>query len=231
MKKFAVIGLGNFGFHAAKALFEDGNEVIAIDTDRNKVQAIDPYATEAIVLNATDKDALRSLGLEEMEAVVVSTGTQISISIMICLYLNELGVKRILAKALDADHEKILLRVGATEVIHPERDMAARVARSLSRPNMLDFIPLSNEFDLIQVSPPQSFVNRSLKELNLRARYNIHIIAIKKPGPEGFVLIPPASYQIQVDDTLMILGKSEDINGLLSEISDNKQATMHLLKR
>jgi trk system potassium uptake protein TrkA len=159
MKKFTVIGLGNFGFHAAKALFEEGNEVIAIDTDRVKVQAIDPYATEAIVLDATDKEALRTLGLEEMVAVIVSTGTRISISIMICLYLNELGVKKILVKAIDPDHEKILLKVGATEVIHPERDMAIRVSRSLSRPNMLDFIPLSDDFDLIQIEPPQEFLH------------------------------------------------------------------------
>jgi len=211
MKKFTVIGLGNFGFHAAKALFEEGNEVIAIDTDRVKVQAIDPYATEAIILDATDKEALRSLGLEEMEAVIVSTGTRISISIMICLYLNELGVKRILAKALDPDHEKILRKVGATEVIHPERDMAIRVSRSLSRPNMLDFIPLSDDFDLIQIEPPQEFLHHSLKDLNLRARYNVHIIAIKKPAPKGFVLVPPADYEIQAGDILMILGKSQDI--------------------
>jgi trk system potassium uptake protein TrkA len=203
--------LGNFGFNVAKGLFEDGNEVIAIDTDRIKVQAIDPYATEAIILDATDKEALHSLGLEEMEAVVVSTGTEISISIMICLYLNELGVKRILAKALDADHEKILFRVGATEVIHPERDTAIRVARSLSRPNMLDFIPLSDDFDLIQFNPPKEFLNHSLKDLNLRVKYNVHIIAIKKPAPEGFILVPSASYEIQATDTLMILGKSEDI--------------------
>ncbi|MFH0785599.1 MAG: TrkA family potassium uptake protein [Pseudomonadota bacterium] len=211
MKKYAVIGLGNFGFHAAKALFEDGNEVIAIDTDRVRVQAIDPFATEAIVLNATDKEALRSLGLEEMDAVVVSTGTSISISIMICLYLNELGVKRILAKALDEDHEKILLRVGANEVIHPERDMAIRISRSLSRPNVLDFIPLTDEFDLVQIEPPKEFLNKSLKDLNLRAKHNIHIIAIKKPAPNADVLIPPASYKIQPTDTLMILGKTEDL--------------------
>lgn len=211
MKKYAVIGLGNFGFHAAKALFQDGNEVIAIDTDRVRVQAIDPFATEAIVLNATDKEALRSLGLEEMDAVVVSTGTSISISIMICLFLNELGVKRILAKALDEDHEKILLRVGANEVIHPERDMAIRISRSLSRPNILDFIPLTDEFDLVQIQPPKEFINRCLKELNLRAKHNIHIIAIKKPAPNGVVLIPPADYEIQATDTLMILGKTEDL--------------------
>lgn len=211
MKKFTVIGLGIFGFHVAKSLFEDGNEVIAIDTDRSKVQAIDPYATEAIVLNATDKEALRSLGLDEMDAVIVSIGTQISISIMICLYLSELGVKRILAKAQDTDHEKILLRVGATEVIHPEKDMAIRVSHSLSRPNMIDFIPLSNDFDLIQIEPPGEFLNRSLRDLNLRALYNVHVIAIKKPIPKGFILVPSADYEIQATDTLMILGKSKDI--------------------
>jgi trk system potassium uptake protein len=211
MKKFTVIGLGNFGFHAAKALFEDGHEIVAIDTDRARVQAIDQFATEAIVLDAMDKEALRTLGLEEMDAVIVSTGTKISVSIMICLYLQELGVKRILAKALDTDHEKILLRVGATEVIHPERDMAFRVSRSLSRPNMLDFIPLSSEFDLVQIKPPQEFLSHSLRDLNLRATYNVHIIAIKKLTPESFILVPPADYVIQKDDTLMILGKSDDI--------------------
>jgi len=211
MNKFAVIGLGKFGFHAAKALFEDGNEVLAIDSDRNRVQAVDPFATEAIVLDAMDKEALRSLGLEEMDAVIVSTGTSSSISIMICLYLNELGVKRILAKALDADHEKVLRRVGATDIIHPERDMALRISRSLSRPNMLDFIPISSEFDLIQIEAPKEFAGLNLKYLNLRAKYEVHIIAIKKKDPESFVLVPSADYVIEDTDTLIILGKSEDI--------------------
>ena len=144
--------------------------------------------------------------------MIVSTGTSSSISIMICLYLNELGVKRILAKALDPDHEKVLRRVGATDIIHPERDMALRISRSLSRPNMLDFIPLSAEFDLIQIEPPKEFVGVSLKDLNLRAKYEVHIIAIKKHYPEDFVLVPQASYVIQATDTLIILGKSGDIN-------------------
>ena len=214
MKKFTVIGLGNFGFHAAKALFEDGNEVIAIDTDRAKVQAIDPFCTEAIVLNATDKEALQSLGLNEMEAVIVSTGTSISISVIICLYLNELQVKRILVKALDDDHEKILLRVGATEIIHPERDMAIRISRSLSQSNMLDFIPISSDFNLVQIEPPSEFVNKSLKTLNLRSRYDVNIIAVKKSFPETFVLVPAANYVIQPTDILVILGKSDDIKKL-----------------
>ena len=211
MKRFAVIGLGNFGFHAAKALYEDGNEVLAIDTDRAKVQCVDAHATEAMVLDATDKDAIRSLGLEAMDGVIVSTGTRISNSILICLYLQEAGVKKILAKAIDDDHAKILRRMGATEIIHPERDMAIRVSRNLSRPNVLDFIPLADEFDMIQVGAPREFIGKSLIDLNLRARYNVHIIAIKEIVPENFILVPPADYVIKDSDILVMLGRSADI--------------------
>ncbi len=211
MKRFAVIGLGNFGFHAAKALFEDGNEVLAIDADKARVQAIDPHSTEAMVLDATNKDLLKSLGLEHMDAVIVSTGTKISTSVLICLYLQEIGIKKILAKALDDDHAKILKRVGATEIIHPERDMALRVSKGLSRPNVLDFIPLAEEFDLVQVGPPSEFVGRNLREINLRAKYNVHVIAIKELVPENFVLVPPAGFVIKDSDILIMLGKSEDI--------------------
>ncbi len=211
MKHFAVIGLGNFGFHAAKVLFEDGNEVLAIDANKGRVQAIDPFSTEAMLLDATDKEALKSLGLENMDAIIVSTGTKISISILICLYLQEIGVKKILAKALDDDHAKILKRVGATEIIHPERDMALRVSKGLSRPNILDFIPLAEEFDLIQVGPPSKFIGKSLMELNLRAKYNVHIIAIKELVPENFILVPSASFVIKDSDILVMLGKTADI--------------------
>jgi trk system potassium uptake protein TrkA len=211
MKRFAVIGLGNFGFHTAKALYEDGNEVVAIDSDRARVQSVDPHATEAVVLDATDKESLKSLGLEHMDGVIVSTGTKISTSILICLYLQEIGVKKILAKALDEDHGKILKRVGATEIIHPERDMALRVSRALSRPNVLDFIPLAEDFEMVQVGPPSEFIGKNLKELNLRALYNVHIIAIKELVPENFVLVPPASFVIKDSDILIILGKSQDI--------------------
>ena len=211
MKRFAVIGLGNFGFHAAKALYEDGNEVIAIDTDRHRVQSIDPYCTEAVVMDSTDKEALKSLGLENMDAVVVSTGTQISTSILICFHLQEIGVKKILAKALDDDHAKILRRVGASEIIHPERDMARRVSRGLSRPNILDFIPLAEDYDLLQVEPPREFIGKNLMELNLRAKYNVHIIAIKELVPENFILVPPASFVIKDSNILIMLGKTEDI--------------------
>lgn len=211
MKRFAVIGLGNFGFHVAKALDADGIEVMAIDADKVRVQAVDAYCSEAILLDATDKEALNTLGLENLDGVVVSVGTNISFSILICLYLQEIGVKRILAKALDEDHAKILKKVGATEIIHPERDMAVRVAKGLSAPNMLDFIPLSEDYDLIQVGPPSEFIGKTLRELNLRAKYHVHVIAIKELVPENFILVPPAGFVVKDSDILIILGKSEDI--------------------
>ncbi|MDY6903069.1 MAG: TrkA family potassium uptake protein [Thermodesulfobacteriota bacterium] len=212
MKRFAVIGLGKFGFHVVKALFEEGNEVVAIDLDRAKVQAVDPHSTEALVLDATDKDALKSLGLETMDGVLVSTGTRISTSILICLHLQEIGAKKILAKAVDKDHEKILKRVGATKIIHPERDMALRISRQLSHPNVLDFIPLADEFDLVQVGPPRSFIGKSLQDLNLRARYNVHIIAIKELVPENFLLVPSPTFVIKDSDILIMLGKTADLS-------------------
>ncbi|MBN2033889.1 MAG: TrkA family potassium uptake protein [Deltaproteobacteria bacterium] len=211
MKRYAVIGLGNFGFYAAKSLYEDGNEVVAIDLDKTRAHAIDPYSTEAIVLDATDNAALKSLGLETMDGVIVSTGTKISTSILICLHLQEMGVKKILAKALDEDHGKILKRVGATEIIHPERDMAIRISRNLSRPNILDFIPLAEDYDLVQVGPPKEFIGKTLNELNLRAQYNVHVIAIKELVPDNFLLVPPADFLIKDSDILIMLGKSEDI--------------------
>jgi trk system potassium uptake protein TrkA len=211
MKKFAVIGLGTFGFYVARNLYENGNEVIAIDIDKTRVQAMGAYSTEAVVMDATDKEALNSLGLETMDGVIVSTGTNISIGVLICFYLNEIKVKKILATALDEDHAKILKKVGATEIIHPERDMAIRVARNLSTPNVLDFIPLSKEFDLIEVNPPIEFIGKSLKELNLRAEFNVHIIAIKEQLAENFVLVPSSSYVIKNSDILIMLGKADNL--------------------
>lgn len=211
MNRYAIIGLGNFGFYTAKTLYEEGHEVLAIDVDRERVQEMDPYATEAMVLDATNKESLKTLGLEEMDAVLVNTGTDIGVSTLICLYLQEIGVKRILVKASDDDHAKILKGVGATDIIFPERDMAIRTAQSLSHPNVLDFIPISAQYDIIQIEPPREFIGKSIRELNLRAKYNIHIIAIKETDPEDFILIPQPDYILIEKSNMVIIGKSEDI--------------------
>lgn len=211
MKRFAVIGLGNFGFHVAKTLFEDGHEVIAIDKNRDRVQEIEPFCSEAIVMDVTDKERLKALGLEDVDAVVISTGGAISASILLTLHLHEFGVKKILAKAADEDHGKILEKVGATEIIYPEKAMGIKVARNLSTPNIMDFILLSEDYNLLQIAPPQKFIGRSLKDLDLRAKHNVHVIAIKELVPENFILVPPADFVIKDSDILIMLGKSQDI--------------------
>jgi len=211
MKKFTVIGLGNFGLYVAKTLFEEGHEVIAVDSDKTRVQAINSSCSEAIVLDATEKEQLNALGLETMDAVIVSTGTKISTSILICLFLQEIGVKKILAKAVDPDHGKILKKVGATEIVYPEKDMAVRVARGLSTPNIMDFIPLAEDYTLVQVDPPKAFIGKTLKELDLRAKYKAYVIAVKELVPENFLLVPNANFVIKDSDLLMILGKTDDI--------------------
>jgi trk system potassium uptake protein TrkA len=209
-----VIGLGKFGFHVAKELFNEGNEVIAIDKNPDLVQEIDPFCTEAIVLDSSDKERLRALGLDEMDGVIVSIGSDVSRSVLLTLYLQEIGVKRVLAKAIDEDHGKVLMKVGATEVIHPEKAMAIKVAQGLSRPNVLDFIPLAEDFQLLQIAPPAAFVGKSLKQLNLRAKYNVHVIAVKEIIPDGTVLVPSADFVIKDSDILIILGKTVDVRGI-----------------
>jgi trk system potassium uptake protein len=214
LKRFAVIGLGKFGFHVAKELFNEGNEVIAIDRNPDLVQEIDPFCTEAIVLDASDKEKLRTLALNEMDGVIVSIGSDISRSVLLTLHLQEIGVKNVLAKAVDEDHGKVLRKVGATEVIHPEMSMAVKVAQGLSRPNVLDFIPLSEDFQLLQIAPPRAFIGKSLKQLDLRAKYSVHVIAVKEIIPDNTVLVPSADFVIKDSDILIILGKTTDVRGI-----------------
>lgn len=212
MKRFAVIGLGKFGFQIAKSLYEEGNEVVAIDNDKNQVDQIAPYCTEAILLDARDREKLAQLGLQHMDTVVISTGTSISTSILLSLHMRELGVRKVLVKALDDDHAKILKLVGATDTMNPEKDMAKKVARGLSTPNVLDFIPLEEDFSLVQITPPPGFIGHSLAELNLRANHNVFVIGIRRPS--GIELVPSADASIKADDVLLILGMTQDIDRL-----------------
>ena len=156
MKRYGVIGLGSFGYYIAKGLYESGNEVIAVDMDRNKVQAMEQYCTDGIVMDATDKEKLKAIGLEETDAVVISTGEKISISILVCYYLKEIGVKRIVVKATDDDHANILRMLGATEIIHPEKDMAARIA---PRSVQAEHSELRAPGERLQHHPGQAFRN------------------------------------------------------------------------
>ena len=210
-KRFAVIGAGSFGYYVAKALYENKNEVIAIDRIKERVQVIEPHCTSAVVQDVTDIEALKGLGLDEMDAVIVSTGANIKPSILICFHLGRLGIKRIIAKAEDDDHGEILRQLGATEIIRPGMDMAQRLALRLTSPNILEFLPLEEEYTIAQVDPPPSFIGKSLVELNLRKRYEVNIIAVKKLVPERFVMVPHGDFTVKDSDILIMLGKESDL--------------------
>ncbi len=215
-KKFCVIGLGNFGFHVVQTLDEEGHEVVAIDINKDKIQAIKDISSYAILGDAANKEFLASQGLHEMDAVVVSTGDRSHMSTLITLYLKELNVRRIFVKAVSEDHGRILDRVGATDVIHPEKNMAERIAHTMSTPNVLEFIPLAEEYSLSETEAPKKFIGKTLTELDLRKKYEVTVIAIKDILTDKFIPAPPPTYLIKDSDVLIMIGKTEDVDKALA---------------
>jgi len=211
MARFGVIGLGNFGHHVAKTLYEEGHEVIAVDADREHVQKIKDFTTVAMVGDAANKEFLIAHGFADLGAVVVSTGERSHIATLITLYLKELKVPRIVVKAISEDHGRILERIGATDIIFPEKDMAIRTARSLSTPNIIEHIPLGEDFSITEIAPPRSFIGKSLVELDLRNRYKITVLGIRDVLTEEFTALPPAQRLIRDSDILVLAGRPEDV--------------------
>lgn len=224
MRQFAVIGLGRLGSAVAKTLAEQGHQVLAIDIKKEPVQEVSEFAAHSVQLDATDEKALRSVGIDDMDAAVVSTGANLEASILITLILREIGVKEIVAKAISAEHSRVLERVGATKVIFPERDMGIRIANSLISPQIIEHISLSKKYSILEIPVPEEFIGKSLGKLNVRAKYGINIIAIKKKtsvdkeGKHTEEDTINASLQaedvIQKGDNLVIVGSNESIEKL-----------------
>jgi len=214
-KRFCVIGLGNFGFHVASALFEKGHEVIAVDIDKERVQAVRDHCTYAIVGDAGMKEFLAAQGIGEMDAVVVSTGERSHISTLITLFLKELKTPRILVKAISEDHGRILEKVGATDVIYPEKDTALKIAHNLTAPNVLEFITLAEDYSVSEVAPPKHFIGKTFVDLELRSRHHVTAIAIKDVLTDRFIISPPPDHVIKDSDLLILLGRTEDIANVL----------------
>jgi trk system potassium uptake protein TrkA len=211
MRRFCVIGLGNFGYHVARALYEEGHEVVAIDLDREKVQRIQDHVSYSVLGDAGSKEFLVGQGIGDMDAVVVSTGERSHLATLITMYLRELRVPKVLVKAVDEDHGRILEKVGATEIIFPEKDMALKIARSLSNPNILEFIPLGEEMSISEAAPPPHFLGRNLIQLDLRRRFNITVIGIRDVLTGRFLPLPPAQHVIKDSDLLILIGRQEDV--------------------
>ena len=211
MKRVVVVGLGIFGLNIAKELFENGFEVIAIDKNKDVINHIRDFSTKAIVADATDKELLEMIGIQEDDIVIVSFGEDLAASTLLTLHLKELKVKTIIVKAPNEDHKRILEKVGATEVIIPEKEMAGRVAKSLISPNVLDYLPVSEDFTICEVAPPSSFLGKTIADLKLRGRYHVEVIAIRDVLSDRIQLVPQADFVIKDSDILIVIGKEEDI--------------------
>ncbi|MBI4398477.1 MAG: TrkA family potassium uptake protein [Candidatus Omnitrophica bacterium] len=214
MKQIAVIGLGNFGFTLATALAEKKCEVLAIDLNKERVQDIKDKVAKSIVGDATDRDLLNELGVKDVDVAVVSLGDRIDFSVIVTLYLKEMGVQRIIAKAVSTEHAKILHLVGASEVIFPERDEALRLASSLFSGDVLDLIKLSEDFSILELAAPDKYAGKTIKELKLRTKLGIEVLAIRKPLEGALKMLPGADTKIAPDDVLVVLGENRKLKDI-----------------
>ena len=212
-RSFAVIGLGRFGSAMARTLVELGQDVIGIDSDDDRVRRLADVVAQAAQLDATDLRALKEVGVQDVDVAVISIGENIEASLLVVMQVMELGVREIIAKAVTELHGRILQKLGVKRVIYPERDMAMRVAHSLVVPNSLDYIELSRDFSIVEIPAPKEFVGKSLKQLELRPRYGLTLIAVKRrPGTsDGEVtnISPSADEVIEANDVLSLLGANE----------------------
>ncbi|MGE5700928.1 MAG: potassium channel family protein [Clostridia bacterium] len=208
-KQFAVIGMGRFGSSVARTLYEMDFEVMGIDEDEEQINQNIQYVTHAIAADSTDEMALKEIGIRNFDVVVVAFGADIQASILTVLILKELGVKKIVAKAQNERHGQVLYKVGADRVVFPERDMGVRVAHNLISSNVLDFIELAEDYSVAEVVSSPSMVGKTIRQLDVRAKYGVNIIAIK--SNEKFNISPRPDQMIERNDVLVVIGHNLDL--------------------
>lgn len=212
MKQVAVIGLGRFGTNLAKKLMELGCEVLAIDSNQEHVDEVVDIVTHAVQADATDEEVLKALGIRNFDIVVIAIGHDVQASILVAVLVMELGVNHVIAKAQNELHGKVLEKVGVNKVVYPERDMGIRVAHNLLSTNVIDYIELSPEYSIAEIVTPESYIGKTLGDLDLRARFGINVLAIKRG--DDFIIAPGANTTLAQDDYLIIIGKSKAVDKL-----------------
>jgi len=223
-RQVAVIGLGRFGYGVAETLVKKGCEVLAIDTDPEKVQVISDLATFAVQCDATDEKALRAISIQNVDVAVVSIGENVEASILIVQTLKELGIKQIIAKGVTALQGKILKNLGVSEVIFPERDAATRLAQRLMSPTVFEYLELVPGYSVEEIAVPDEMSGLRLKEAQIQETYHINLIGIRKKvtrmvkgrmtTDEVFNVTPSSEDVIEKGDVLVVVGKQEDLDRL-----------------
>lgn len=215
MKSFVIIGLGRFGTAIASELSALGHEVLAVDVDEERVQQVADHVTHAVTGDGRNIEVLRALGVRNFDCVVVAMGSDVGNSALITLNLKELGVKEVICKAQSHVHSRVLEKIGADRVVFPEYEMGAKLAQGLSSSNVLNFIELSEDYGILELSAPQSWQGKSLRGLDVRNRHHVNVIAIRKNGELN--VAPSPDRPLESGDQVVALGRYEDIN-LLHEV-------------
>ena len=215
MKSFAVIGLGLFGSSVARQLCALGAEVLAIDTNYELVQQLSGDVTTAAVADARDAEVLRALGVQDCDSAVVAIGDDLAGSILATMNLKDLGIRQIICKAHDETHRKVLEKLGADKVVIPEKEVADKLARSLTSHNVLDFIELSSDYGIVEITVRKDWVGKSLKELDVRAKLGVNIIAVERN--EKVTVSPRAEFELAKNDILVVLGAYDSLT-MMQEI-------------
>lgn len=211
-KQIVVIGLGRFGSSVCKELHGMGHEIMAIDTDPEKVDALRDYSSFTVIADATDKNQLNSLGVRNFEHAIVAIGDDLQASVLCTLMLKELGLPKVWVKARDLQHEKILHKVGADRVIQPEKEMGIRVAHHVDSESIVDYIDLSQDYSIIELVASSKMANKNLVDLNIRKEYNCIVLAIKKQ--EEVNIAPAIDEVIEQSDVLIVMGHKDDLKRL-----------------
>ncbi|MHB8765691.1 MAG: potassium channel family protein [Deferrisomatales bacterium] len=214
MKRYAVIGLGNFGMALALELARLGQQVTAIDANPDRARDAQAHVDKALVADAADRDNLVAMGVERVDAAVVSLGGQMDASMRVVLHLTRLGVPEIVVKCLNQDHGEILSRIGATRVVFPEKEMAARVGRRLSSSSVLDYLSLASGFSVVELAPLKGQLGKTLAQVELGRQHGVQVLAVKELVPERVVMPPPAGHVIKDSDILVVMGPEEAIRRL-----------------
>ena len=208
-KQFIVVGLGRFGRAIAETLCKDGEEVLGVDRRMDLVEEMRDVLTHVVQLDAMDRDALEALGVQDFDVAFVTMGSDIRASGTIVLQLKELGAKRVIAKAQDEFHGRMLEKLGADQVLFPERDMGRRVAHNLVSGNIIDYLELSPEYSLAEVRPRADWIGKSLKDLSLRSRYGINVVAVRNGDILNAMPMPDTVFR--EDDVLLVVTKEETL--------------------
>lgn len=211
-KQYAVLGLGRFGASVARTLHKLGYEVLAVDADEEMTQKFSDEVTHVVQADTTDENSLKAMGIRNYDVVVVAIGDDIQANVVTTLLLKELGVPYIVAKARNELHGKMLEKIGADRVVYPERDMGQRVAHNLVSNNVLDYIELSPNLSLVEVKTPSPYVGKTLSQADLRARYGVNVVAMKRG--ERIIVPPLPSEVMEAEDVLIVVGGIEGIQVL-----------------